>query len=594
MTMNFNNEINIFHSYMHKWLTYASCLLICCVYTACSSSNGGGTAPSNNGNKTIGVGKSIAYFDNFTYKGEDDYYNDNPLSNNDSYYNPILPGWHSDPSICTNGNGDYFLVTSTFCYYPGVPIFHSKDLVNWTQIGNVLTRPSQLINLDNQGISGGIFAPTIRYNANNQTYYMITLNVGGGNFFVTAVDPYSSWSDPVYLNDVKGIDPSFFFDDNGKAYIVDSDNPDGTPEYDGQRAIRLHVFDINKNATVGQGKVIVNKGAHPEDNPIWLEGPHLYKIKGKYYLMCAEGGTGPQHSEVVFRSDSISGPYVSYENNPILTQRNLDWNRSNPITCAGHADLVQTKEGDWQSVFLACRPINNNFENLGRETFMMPVKWSDDGYPYMTQGNDIVPMIEERNGVVRDSDVTFGNFVKVDNFSSYNLGVDWMTLRSSATDLYSLSEEPGYLALHCSTIKASDKNTPAFICRRMQHQKFECTTKVIFNSTDVNDNAGLLLFKDEAHQYFLSINNSGKNKNISVNRIGANGSTTQISQKAITNDNSPIYLKVVSEGICYDFYYSLNGKDWNTICQNVDAKYLSSANCGGFTGTTIGMYAVKE
>lgn len=319
------------------------------------------------------IEKSTAYFDYFTYKGEDDYYKENPLSETNTFYNPILPGWYSDPSICTNGE-DYFLVTSTFCYFPGVPIFHSKDLVNWSQIGYILDKPSQLVNLEGQGISGGIFAPAIEYNPHNKTYYMVTTNVGGGNFFVKTQDPFGTWSDPIYLPEVNGIDPSFFFDDNGKAYIVNNSDPDGQPLYDGHRTIRVIEFDVNTDKTIGTNKVLINGGVNIAEKPIWIEGPHLYKIKGQYLLMAAEGGTGPGHSEVIFKGDSPTGKFIPWDKNPILTQRHLNTNRTNPITCAGHADLIQAKEGDWWAVFLACRPIDNKFENLGRETFMMSVK----------------------------------------------------------------------------------------------------------------------------------------------------------------------------------------------------------------------------
>ncbi len=251
------------------------------------------------------IHKSTALFDYFIYEGNDDFYKENPLPGNDYFYNPILPGWYSDPSICSNGKGDYFLVTSTFAYFPGVPIFHSRDLVNWKQVGHVLNRPSQLVNLKGQGISGGIFAPAIEYNPYNETYYMITTNVGAGNFFVKTKDPFGDWSDPIMLPETIGIDPSFFFDDNGKAYIVNNDDaPDNKPEYSGHRTIRIQEFDTNTDKTIGPRKILINKGAKPEDKPIWIEGPHLYKINGKYFLMSAEGGTGGWHSEVIFSSSS--------------------------------------------------------------------------------------------------------------------------------------------------------------------------------------------------------------------------------------------------------------------------------------------------
>lgn len=260
------------------------------------------------------IGKSVALFDYFSYKGNDDFYISNPLSGEDYFYNPILPGWYSDPSVCTNGEGDYFLVTSTFTYFPGVPIFHSKDLVNWKQIGHVLNRASQLVNMEGQKVSGGIFAPAISYNPYNKTYYMVTTNVGAGNFFVKTQDPFGEWSEPIMLPEVGGIDPSFFFDEDGKAYIVNNDEaPDNKPEYSGHRTIRIQEFDVKTDKTIGPRKILVNKGAQPADKPIWIEGPHLYKINGKYFLMSAEGGTGNWHSEVIFRGDSPMGKFLPWK-----------------------------------------------------------------------------------------------------------------------------------------------------------------------------------------------------------------------------------------------------------------------------------------
>ncbi len=565
-------------------LLFSSCVLD--VSYSCTSSDHLGTL------KPVSQGKAVALFDDFSYKGEDDFYEKTPLPDASSFYNPILPGWYSDPSICRKGD-DYFLVTSTFSYFPGVPIFHSKDLVNWRQIGNVLNRPSQLVNMIGQHISGGIFAPAISYNPHNDTYYMITTNVGAGNFFVKTKDPFGEWSDPIWLPDVKGIDPSFFFDDNGKAYIVNNDEPEGEPEYNGHRAIRVQEFDPATDKTFGPRKVLINKGAHPEDKPIWIEGPHMYKINGRYFLMSAEGGTSTWHSEVIFSGDSPMGTFVPWKNNPILTQRHLNPQRPNPITCAGHADLVQTKEGDWWAVFLACRPIDNKFENLGRETFMMPVKWSDDGFPYMTQGDDLVPMLLKREGVKRDKTVTFGNFEVTDDFSSPQLGLEWMTLRTPGTDLYSLSENPGYLTLKCSDVAATEKKTPAFICRRMQHHKFECTTQMLFDPSDDKSSAGLLLFKDETHQYFLAVSKQGDEKCIALEKVG-NSANTILASQNFNKEAKAIDLKVVSKGLYYDFYYAVEKGKWLLLSENVDAGYLSTSNANGFTGTTIGMYAVQK
>lgn len=555
--------------------------------SSCSSNN-----ESNKNENSPEVGNSIALFDFFTYIGNDDFYNENQLPANNYFYNPILPGWYSDPSICRVGE-DYYMVTSTFAYFPGVPVFHSKDLVNWTQIGHVLDRPSQLTNMEGQHISGGIFAPALEFNPHNKTFYMITTNVGAGNFFVKAENPAGPWSDPIFLPEVNGIDPSFFFDDNGKAYIVNNDEPEGKPEYDGHRAIRIQEFDLTNDKTIGPRHVLVDKGARPEDKPIWIEGPHIYKINGKYFLMAAEGGTGGWHSEVIFSADSPLGKFIPWKNNPILTQRHLKPERPNPVTCAGHADLIQTPQGDWWAVFLACRPIDNKFENLGRETFIMPVKWSEDGFPFITQGDDLVPSIQKRDGVVRSSNVTFGNFSKKDDFDSTALGFDWMTLRTPALHLYSLSSNKGYLALKCADVCATEKKTPAFIARRMQHHKFECSTRMTFVPTDEKQAAGLLLFKDEKHHYFFCVRKSENKNNVSLCQIGDSFNKV-IATNQLEDNQSTINLKVISNGVDYDFYYSLKENEWILLCKNIDAGYLSTAVAGGFTGSTIGMYATQK
>lgn len=350
---------------------------------------------------------------------------------------------------------------------------------------------------------------------------------------------------------------------------------------------------MKADKTIGPRKILVNKGAQPADKPIWIEGPHLYKINGKYFLMSAEGGTGNWHSEVIFRGDSPMGKFLPWKNNPILTQRHLNSDRPNSVTCAGHADLIQTKEGDWWAVFLACRPINNQFENLGRETFMMPVKWSEDGFPYMTQGDDLVPMIVKREGAKRDTTVTYGNFELIENFDSPVLDMPWMTLRTSASDLYSLSETPGYLTLKCADISATEKKTPAFVCRRLQHHKFECATRMLFNPSDDKEMAGMLLFKDETHQYFLAINRDSLGKCITLQKVGELGTELLVRQD-IREEIKVIDLKIISEGNYYNFYYSLMDGNWELLHKNVDASYLSTSIAGGFTGTTIGLYATSE
>lgn len=295
--------------------------------TSCSDDSdlNGGMAPDNgsensaNSSLLEGIEKYAnlpiedngkATFGAFMYKATDVTVK-NDIDNSGYYTNPVLPGFYPDPSICRVGK-DYYLINSTFAYFPGIPIFHSTDLVHWNQIGSVLNRPSQLPFADNIEMSSGVFAPDIKYNPHNKKFYVITCGVfAGGTYFVTCDDPKKgNWSDPVFLNGIGGIDPSFFFDDDGKAYIVHNDDPDpGQSLYDGHKVIRVHEFDYNTNTVKEGGIVAINGGADISAKPIWVEGPHLYKMKGKYYMIAAEGGTGSWHSEIAFVADSPMGEY---------------------------------------------------------------------------------------------------------------------------------------------------------------------------------------------------------------------------------------------------------------------------------------------
>ncbi len=559
---------------MKKALLFSS-VALCLAFSSCS----------------VEVPAGSALFENFVYEGHDSFYAENPLPGDDYFYNPVLAGWYSDPSMCTNGKGDYFLVTSSFVYYPGVPIFHSRDLVNWKQIGHVLNRPEQLLNFDRQHVSGGIFAPAIEYNPANETYYMVTTNVGAGNFYVKTKDPFAGeWSDPIELPQVLGIDPSFFFDEDGKAYIINNDDaPDYKPEYDGHRTLRLVEFDVENDCTVGERRIILNKGVRPEEKPVWIEGPHIYKINGMYYIMSAEGGTEIRHSEVILRSKNVWGPYEPWDGNPILTQRDIPLDRENVVTCAGHADMLQDPQGNWWALFLACRPYEGELENLGRETFMLPVNWTEDGWPVITRPGEQVPMIVQHPGVKREANVTFGNFSVTDDFKDQTLGHEWMTLRSAATEKYSLSEVPGYLKLNCSSDLATRFTTPSMVLRRIHHHEFTAHTRMFFNPVDT-EAAGMVLFKNERRHYFLKVYVEDGVKKISIDQIGREN---KVLASAVLPDCKYVDLKISSDGPTFTFSYAPNGKDMVVLKDGVDASYLTTAKAGGFTGTTIGVYATK-
>ena len=301
------------------------------------------------------------------------------------YRNPILQGFYPDPSITRVGD-DYYLVNSTFAWFPGIPVFRSRDLVSWTQIGNAIDRPDML-DFGRLGLSRGVFAASITHH--DGLFYILNTCVDcGGNFVITARDPAGPWSDPVWLPDLEGgIDPSLFFDEDGKAWIVNNGAPEGTPRYDGHRAIWIQAFDPASLRTTGPRTVLVDSGVDPSTNPKWIEGPRIFRHDGHYYLTCAEGGTEEGHSQVVLRADRPTGPYTPFAGNPILTQRDLPRDRPFPITSAGHAEFVETPSGEWWATFLATRPYEGDHYNTGRETFLMPVQWQD-GWPRITGPGD--------------------------------------------------------------------------------------------------------------------------------------------------------------------------------------------------------------
>ena len=515
------------------------------------------------------------------------------------FTNPILAGFYPDPSICRVGN-NYYMINSTFSYFPGIPVFHSKDLVNWKLIGHVMDRPEQM-DLTGLGVSRGIFAPAIRFNK-GIFYVTCTLVDAGGNFIVTSASPEGPWSNPVWIPKINGIDPSMFFDDNGKAYIIyNSVAPDNKPLYDGHRTIRMYEFDVENLKVVGEEKVLVNGGVDLSKKPVWIEGPHIFKVNDYYYLIAAEGGTGDQHSEVVFRSDNVDGPYVPYEKNPILTQRHLDPDRENPITSTGHADLIQTENGDWLAVFLGCRPYSmsgDGFYNTGRETFLAPVKWID-GWPIINPDYEEVqyeysyPLESEKDLAERPYS---GNFEMQDEFDEDQLNINWMFLRTPHEKWYSLEERKGFLSLQLIPETCSEKMNPAFLGHRQQHLNCSATTAIDFKPESENEKAGLLIFQNEEHFYFICKSLENNKEVIQLYKSGAADEEMElITSRDISNEQNEnlLYLEIKAEGNKYSFFYSKNKHELDLLKEDVDAMFLSTRVAGGFVGCMFAFYATS-
>ena len=534
--------------------------------------------------------EGIAQFDYFRYEGKDPRF-DVKIDRTSQFMNPIMAGYYPDPSICRKGD-TYYLVNSSFGYFPGVPIFTSKDLVNWKQIGHVLDRPSQF-HFTGKDMSRGIFAPAIEYNKYNDTFYMITTDIDGiGNFYVTTKDPLKGWSDPILLPEVKNIDPSFFFDDDGKAYIVHNDEPENGPDWNQQRTIRIHEFDVKTGRTIGKNKEIIRGGANPATKPIWDEGPHLYKINGYYYLMCAEGGTSGGHSEVVFRSKSPWGPFEAAAYNPILTQKGLPRDRENMVGFAGHADLIQTPEGEWWAVFLAVRPYDGKgMFNTGRETFLLPVEWENE-FPIILRKGVAVPTIVNKKNLQPFDHYNSGNFTYNQEFNEARLDHSWVFIRTPEQSFHSIKK--GKLLIKSLPISIEEQKSPAAVVRRQQHTNFTVETQMEFVPKSENDFAGLTLFQNEKFQFLFGKTIVDGKLVLNIYRVAKEkvvvASVVLVGKEA----KSPVKLKVDGKAGKCDFMYSLDGKKWIALAENVDATNLSTQVAGGFIGTCVGLYATSN
>lgn len=531
-----------------------------------------------------------AVFNWFEYEGKDAVF-DAPLAEG-QFQNPILAGFYPDPSI-TRAGDDFYLVTSSFSFYPGVPIFHSTDLVNWRQLGHVLTRPEQL-ELHGAGVSRGIFAPTIRYH--DGTFYMITTLIDtGGNFLVMAENPSGPWSDPVWLPEIQGIDPDIFFDDDGRVYIAHNGEPEGEPLYDGHRAIWLWEYNPETQSVIkDSGRVIVNGGVDISQHPVWIEAPHIFKKDGWYYLSCAEGGTAINHSQVIFRTRSLEEAFIPYENNPILTQRDLAADRPNPITTTGHADMIQTPAGEWWAVFLGVRTYDQTLFNTGRETFLLPVTWKDE-WPHILPPGEQVPyrLTKPANlPATSNADVLTGNFIWRDSFDGDELSPRWNLLRTGDKIWYSFTEEPGAMSLTPLPVSLSDFAQPALLAHRQQHTKFEAATELELPLGE-SYSAGLTVFQNETYHYYFSVTRTGENHRLSLER--ARDSQPEIIESRVLDANADkLVLGTEGDAGNISFYYRVDSGERHYLTRKLDARMLSTEVAGGFVGTYIGIHARQE
>lgn len=523
-----------------------------------------------------------ARFDWFEYRGTDG----EPVAP-DQYRNPVLAGFYPDPSTVRVGD-DFYLVTSTFGWFPGIPVFHSRDLVNWRQIGNAIDRPDML-DFSGLTLSRGVFAPAIEYHEG--TFYILNTCVDcGGNFVITAKDPAGPWSDPVWLPTVEGIDPSIFFDDDGSAWIINNRAPEGPPLYDGHRALWIERFDPVGLKMLGNPKMVVDGGIDLSQKPVWIEGPHIYKRNGKYYLSAAEGGTSVNHSQVILRADRVDGPYTPAppEANPILTQRDLPADRPDPVSAAGHADIVELPGGGFAATFLATRPYDydNDFYNIGRETFMLPVDWSGE-WPVILGKGLPIPLVNAAPLPLQPGAPPMtGTFAVREEFDGARLGFEWMTMRAAP---YALAD--GSLVLEPDGDGVGDLGKPAFVARRQQHNDAVVETELRFDPAE-GEMAGLAALQNDDYFLTLAVVREGGRTLVRVaRRAGREEPRTGVTVAETPVDLAgPVRLRMTIDRGRYDFAYT-SGGEWWTLASGVDATHLSTRIADGFVGTMIGPFA---
>ncbi|MET4696199.1 glycoside hydrolase family 43 protein [Endozoicomonas lisbonensis] len=501
-----------------------------------------------------------------------------------SFTNPILQGAYPDPSICRVGD-DFYMVNSSFEMFPGLPIHHSRDLVNWELIGHGLHRREQCIDticLSDVESDGGIHAPTMRYHKG--LFYIITTNVYAPrncpadfnpcrNFIITAKNPAGPWSDPQVIEDAPGIDPDIFFDDDGKVWYVGTHTPEDQA-YPGQGEIWLQELDLKTFSLKGE-RHFLWRGTGGD----WVEGPHLYKYNGRYYLMTAEGGTGFNHAVTVASSSTITGPYISNPKNPVLTSRHLGldyW-----VNSTGHGDLVQLSDGRW---YMVCLGIRNDIEgrsNMGRETHLVPVKWEADHFGIDENQSDILwPVCAPGTGRVEHNDeLPFSNHPTtennsfVDNFSCAELRRDWTYRRIPEVDTVEVL--PGQKRLRIRSGKSVEERVAASLAGfRQKHSYFTFQVNLHLPETFEHSKSGIGLIQKDDHHLLMSVMKKGGTLELEV---ALNGEKLAVSEVPV--EARDLRLMITCDRNGYHFSYAMlkeSNREQVDVIKNIPVNTLLS------------------
>ncbi len=520
------------------------------------------------------------------------------ISQNNTFINPIIPGGHPDPSIC-KVDDTFYVVNSSFEYFPGLPIHKSKDLINWELIGYGLHREDQCnsaVNLVDVQSDGGIHAPTIRYNEG--TFYIITTNVYYNedskttdfvNFIITAENPAGPWSEPHVLKGAPGIDPDIFFDDDGKVWYVGTHSPEN-PSYEGEGEIWLQEIDIKNWKLIGE-RYYLWRGAC---GGVWVEGPHMYKRDNRYYLMVAEGGTSFNHAVMIAVSDSITGPYLSNERNPILSTRHLSYD--NWVHSTGHADLIEIEDGRWYMVALGIRGDEDRGSNMGRETHLVPVQWEREPFWWKEKKYEWPVVAPQTGKVERFNPVPFEgtrqrrNLTFVDNFDNSSLNLAWNYRRVPLPRVFSLNARNDHIRLYTSPNIIKERERASLIGFRQTESDFEYKAKMNFQPKSNFSEAGISLFQKDNNFFTLTVIKEKTNIILQLKLAEPDSDPVILKKQIISDYNGEIVFKVKSEYNSYSFYYSVDGIEFVLIKETKSNHILSKK----YTGAYLGIYATSN
>ena len=517
------------------------------------------------------------------------------------FSNPIIRGGYPDPSICRVGE-DYYIVNSSFEYFPGLPIHHSKDLANWTLIGHGLHQKEQCtgrMSLVDVQSNGGIHAPTIRHH--NGKFYIITTNVYQPkkdepaqmiNFIITASDPEGPWSTPVIVEGAPGIDPDIFFDNDGKIYFTGTHSPEN-PNFSGEGEIWMQELDATTFQLIGE-RHFLWRGAC---QGTWAEGPHIYKKDGWYYLLIAEGGTGFNHAVMIAASKNITGPYEANDRNPILSSRHLSYDYW--VNSTGHADMVELPNGEWRMVCLGIRNEEGRASNMGRETLILPVKWEKEPYWWKEIKynwpvcNPLTGKIEKQYPYFLPiNDSTYEPTKQVYEFQENTLPLNWIHRRVPYKNSYSLNTKAGYLSMYCLADTIKERSPYNFTGVKQKETHFETSTTMQFKPTINGEEAGLCLLQKDDNYILFDVKHED-NENVLRLVINAKKKNAILQKDLVMGKKykSYIELKVIMKENKYHFYFRFQSNDLWELFDTASSDLLLSE---GYTGTHIGLYATSN